>query len=222
MFISLDRLGKDFDKKPCALDDLTLDLPSGMIGLIGPNGAGKTTLMRILCGIVSPTRGHVLVDGRDIAEPRNRRALKKTLGYLPQDIEPYPNLTPPEFLDYVGILKGMDAKRERRRQADELIERVGLADVRRRRIGGFSGGMRRRVGIAQALMGDPRHGGAVHAYPRRRGADLPLRVRSAIGPTVLRRRNGGPHRRRARTHVAHAAAHGAADGRGRGERSHHG
>ena len=151
MFISLDRLGKDFDKKPCALD-----LPSGMIGLIGPNGAGKTTLMRILCGIVSPTRGHVLVDGRDIAEPRNRRALKKTLGYLPQDIEPYPNLTPPEFLDYVGILKGMDNKRERRRQADELIERVGLADVRRRRIGGFSGGMRRRVGIAQALMGDPR------------------------------------------------------------------
>ena len=156
MFISLDRLGKDFDKRPCALDDLTLDLPSGMIGLIGPNGAGKTTLMRILCGIVSPTRGHVLVDGRDIAEPRNRRALKKTLGYLPQDIEPYPNLTPPEFLDYVGILKGMDDKRERRRQADELIERVGLADVRRRRIGGFSGGMRRRVGIAQALMGDPR------------------------------------------------------------------
>lgn len=156
MFISLDRLGKDFDKRPCALDDLTLDLPSGMIGLIGPNGAGKTTLMRILCGIVSPTRGHVLVDGRDIAEPRNRRALKKTLGYLPQDIEPYPNLTSPEFLDYVGILKGMDDKRERRRQADELIERVGLADVRRRRIGGFSGGMRRRVGIAQALMGDPR------------------------------------------------------------------
>ena len=156
MFISLDRLGKDFDKRPCALDDLTLDLPSGMIGLIGPNGAGKTTLMRILCGSVSPTRGHVLVDGRVIAEPRNRRALKKTLGYLPQDIEPYPNLTPPEFLDYVGILKGMDDKRERRRQADELIERVGLADVRRRRIGGFSGGMRRRVGIAQALMGDPR------------------------------------------------------------------
>ena len=180
MFISLDRLGKDFDKKPCALDDLTLDLPSGMIGLIGPNGAGKTTLMRILCGIVSPTRGHVLVDGRDIAEPRNRRALKKTLGYLPQDIEPYPNLTPPEFLDYVGILKGMDDKRERRRQADELIERVGLADVRRRRIGGFSGGMRRRVQdlglvpgtrvtcVRRALSGDP------IAY-RIRGAVVALR-----------------------------------------------
>ena len=122
MFISLDHLGKDFPKKPCALDGLTLDLPSGMIGLIGPNGAGKTTLMRILCGIVGPTRGRVLVDGRDLSEPRNRRALKKALGYLPQDIEPYPNLTPPEFLDYVGVLKGMDDRRARRRQADELIE----------------------------------------------------------------------------------------------------
>ncbi|CVH79715.1 putative ABC transporter ATP-binding protein YxlF [Coriobacteriaceae bacterium CHKCI002] len=156
MFISLDHLGKDFRKKPCALDDLTLDLPSGMIGLVGPNGAGKTTLMRILCGIVAPTRGRVLADGRDLSDARARRALKRTLGYLPQDIEPYPNLTPLEFLDYMGVLKGMGDARERRRQAGGLLERVGLADVARRRIGGFSGGMRRRVGIAQALMGDPR------------------------------------------------------------------
>ena len=156
MFISLDHLGKDFRKKPCALDDLTLDLPSGMIGLVGPNGAGKTTLMRILCGIVAPTRGRVLADGRDLSDARTRRALKRTLGYLPQDIEPYPNLTPLEFLDYMGVLKGMGDARERRRQAGGLLERVGLADVARRRIGGFSGGMRRRVGIAQALMGDPR------------------------------------------------------------------
>ena len=155
MFISLDHLGKDFRKKPRALDGITLDLPSGMIGLVGPNGAGKTTLMRILCGIASPTRGRVLADGRDMADARTRRALKRTLGYLPQDIEPYPHLTPVEFLDYVGVLKGMDDARERRRQAHELIERVGLDDVAKRRIGGFSGGMRRRVGIAQALMGDP-------------------------------------------------------------------
>ena len=155
MFISLDNLGKDFKKKPRALDGITLDLPSGMIGLIGPNGAGKTTLMRILCGIVGPTRGRVLVDGYDLAGARERRALKRSLGYLPQDIEPYPNLTPSEFLDYVGVLKGMEDRRARRRQADELVERVGLGDVRKRRIGGFSGGMRRRVGIAQALMGDP-------------------------------------------------------------------
>lgn len=155
MFISISHLGKDFAKKPGALDDLTIDLPTGMVGLVGPNGAGKTTLMRIVCGIIRPSRGSVLVDGRDIAEARNRRALKKSLGYLPQDIEPYPSLTPLEFLDYVGVLKGMDDKRERKRQAVELVERVGLADVQNRRIGGFSGGMRRRVGIAQALMGDP-------------------------------------------------------------------
>ena len=78
------------------------------------------------------------------------------LGYLPQHIEPYPSLTPLEFLDYVGVLKGLDSRAERRRQAGELVARVGLAEVRDRRIGGFSGGMRRRVGIAQALMGDPR------------------------------------------------------------------
>ena len=155
MYVSIDHLGKDFKGKPAALDDVTLDLPQGSIGLIGPNGAGKTTLMRILCGVIRPTRGRVLVDGRDMSQPRNLRALKKTLGYLPQDIEPYPNLTPLEFLDYMGVLKGMESKKERRRQAEELIERVGLESVRRQRVGGFSGGMRRRVGIAQALMGNP-------------------------------------------------------------------
>jgi ABC-type multidrug transport system ATPase subunit len=155
MFISIDHLGKDFRKKPAALDDLTLDLPQGMIGLLGSNGAGKTTLMRILCGIIQPTRGRVLMDGRDLADAGARRAVKKTLGYLPQDVEPYPNLTPLEFLDYVGVLKGMDNASERRRQTHELIAQVGLNDAKDRKVGGFSGGMRRRVGIAQALMGNP-------------------------------------------------------------------
>ncbi len=155
MFISIDHVSKDFRDKPRALNDVTVDLPSGMIGLVGPNGAGKTTLLRILCGIVAPTRGRVLVDGADISAARSRRALKRSLGYLPQDISPYPNLTPLEFLDYMGVLKGMDNSRERRRQAAELLERVGLADAAHARLGGFSGGMRRRVGIAQALMGDP-------------------------------------------------------------------
>ncbi|MDO4255344.1 MAG: ABC transporter ATP-binding protein [Kocuria sp.] len=156
MFISIDHLGKDFRKKPTALDDVTLDLPQGMIGLLGSNGAGKTTLMRILCGIIQPTRGRVLIDGHDLAKATTRRAMKKTLGYLPQDVEPYPNLTPLEFLDYVGVLKGIDNATERRRQAHELIAQVGLNSAKDRRIGGFSGGMRRRVGIAQALMGDPK------------------------------------------------------------------
>lgn len=155
MFISIDHLGKDFRKKPAALDDVTLDLPQGMIGLLGSNGAGKTTLMRILCGIIQPTSGRVLIDGHDLADAGARRAVKKTLGYLPQDVEPYPNLTPLEFLDYVGVLKGIDTATERRRQARELIAQVGLNDAKDRKVGGFSGGMRRRVGIAQALMGDP-------------------------------------------------------------------
>lgn len=156
MFISIDHVGKDFRGKPGVLGEVTVDLPTGMIGLVGPNGAGKTTLMRILCGIVAPTRGRVLADGADISVARNRRALKRVLGYLPQDIAPYPNLTPLEFLDYMGVLKGMDDGHERRRQASELLERVGLADVAHERLEGFSGGMRRRVGIAQALMGGPR------------------------------------------------------------------
>ncbi|MBF9335603.1 ABC transporter ATP-binding protein [Microbacterium lacticum] len=156
MFVSIAQVTKDFRKKPAALDDVTIDLPAGMIGLLGSNGAGKTTLMRILCGIIPPTRGRVLVDGHDLADASARRALKRTLGYLPQDIEPYPNLNPIEFLDYIGILKGIASADARKTQANELIERVGLTDARKRRIGGFSGGMRRRVGIAQALMGDPR------------------------------------------------------------------
>lgn len=156
MYISIDHLTKDFRKKPGALRDVTLDLPSGMIGLLGSNGAGKTTLMRILCGIIEPTRGRVLVDGHDLSHAAERRAVKKTLGYLPQDVEPYPNLTPLEFLDYVGILKGIDSAATRKKQARDLIARVGLSDAQDRKVGGFSGGMRRRVGIAQALMGDPK------------------------------------------------------------------
>lgn len=155
MFISIDRLGKDFREKPGALEDITLDLPQGMIGLLGSNGAGKTTLMRILCGIIQPTRGRVLIDGHDLAFNSARRILKRNLGYLPQELEPYPNLTPLEFLDYVGVLKGIDSASDRKRQANDLIARVGLGDARNRRIGKFSGGMRRRVGIAQALMGNP-------------------------------------------------------------------
>lgn len=155
MFISIDNVSKDFRRKPRALNQVTLDLPAGMTGLLGSNGAGKTTLMRIVCGIIQPTSGRVLIDGHDVAERHTQRTLKKALGYLPQDVEPYPNLTPLEFLNYIGVLKGIASTKERRDQAHELIEQVGLADASQRRIGGFSGGMRRRLGIAQALVGQP-------------------------------------------------------------------
>ena len=118
-----------------------------MIGLVGPNGAGKTTLMRILCGIVAPTRGRVLADGRDLSDARARRALKRTLGYLPQDIEPYPNLTPLEFLDYMGVLKGMGDARERRRQAGGAF---GARGAGRCRAAGASAGSPAACGGAWA------------------------------------------------------------------------
>src|SRR5690625_6705602 len=94
-----------------------------MIGLPGSDGAGKPTLMRILCGIIQPTRGRVQIDGHDLADSSTRQAVKKALGYLPQDVEPYPNLTPLEFLDYVGVLKGLDNASTRRGQALDLIPR---------------------------------------------------------------------------------------------------
>jgi ABC-type multidrug transport system ATPase subunit len=138
-----------------ALRGVDLEVPGGMFGLLGTNGAGKTTLMRILAGVLSPTGGRVLVGGHDLTTRAGRLAVQRRLGYLPQDLGLYPDLTTQEFLDYIGLLKGLDDDAARRRQIGELLDMVGLADVAGRRLKGFSGGMRRRVGIAQALLGDP-------------------------------------------------------------------
>jgi len=138
-----------------ALRDVSLSIETGMCGLLGPNGAGKTTLMRILACVVEPTAGRVRVGPFDLATGEGRTGLKRTLGYLPQELGLYPDLTAAEFLDYIGILKGMDDGRRRRARVTELLETVGLADAAGRRLRGFSGGMKRRVGIAQALLNDP-------------------------------------------------------------------
>ena len=138
-----------------ALRSVDLNVPGGMYGLLGANGAGKTTLMRILAGVLVPTAGQARVGGHDLTTRRGRMAVRRRLGYLPQDLGLYPDLSPREFLDYVGLLKGLDDTAARRRQVGELLEMVGLTDVADRRLKGFSGGMRRRVGIAQALLGDP-------------------------------------------------------------------
>ena len=124
-----------------------------MLGLLGPNGAGKSTLMRILATITRPTEGKVTWNGTDLV--REPDAVRTVLGYLPQDFGVYPNLNPVEFLDYLAAAKGLDAKLARTR-IDELLELVNLNDARKRPLGGFSGGMRQRVGIAQALLNDPR------------------------------------------------------------------
>jgi ABC-2 type transport system ATP-binding protein len=135
-----------------ALAGLSLDLGAGILGLLGPNGAGKSTLMRILATVTRPTNGHVLWNGTDVASRPD--ALREVLGYLPQDFGVYPNLSPVEFLELIAAAKGLD-RRSARSRIDALLELVNLQDVRKRPLGGFSGGMRQRVGIAQSLLNDP-------------------------------------------------------------------
>jgi ABC-2 type transport system ATP-binding protein len=151
--LSIESVSKVYKGGVRALTDLTLSVRPGVLGLLGPNGAGKSTLMRILATITRPSSGRVIWDGEDIA--RNPDALRGTLGYLPQDFGVYPNLSALEFLEYVAAVKGLDARAARRR-IDELLELVNLTEARKRPLGGFSGGMRQRVGIAQALLNDPR------------------------------------------------------------------
>jgi ABC-type multidrug transport system ATPase subunit len=139
-----------------ALRGVDLDIGAGMFGLVGPNGAGKTSLMRILAGLLRPSSGRVEVFGHDLTTAHGKQAVKAALGYLPQDVGLYPDLTANEFLDYVGILKGIADGNARRRQIGELLELVRLSDVANRKLKTYSGGMKRRAGIAQALLGDPR------------------------------------------------------------------
>lgn len=135
-----------------AVDDLTMRLEPGMLGLLGPNGAGKSSLMRIASTVTRPTSGKVLFHGEDaVARPN---ALRRALGYLPQDFGVYPNLTSREFLRYMAAAKGVSARTAKAR-IDELLELVNLTEAVKRPLGKYSGGMLRRVGIAQVLLADP-------------------------------------------------------------------
>ncbi|MFC0213496.1 ABC transporter ATP-binding protein [Paenibacillus chartarius] len=135
-----------------ALQGITLRLGPGIVGLLGPNGAGKSTLMRLLATIEKPTEGSILWDGADIAKHPNR--LREVLGYLPQQFGVYPNMTPVEFLEYIAAMKGLSRKSAKRR-IQELLEMLNLGADSKRLLGGFSGGMKQRVGIAQSLLNDP-------------------------------------------------------------------
>jgi ABC-2 type transport system ATP-binding protein len=150
--LSIEAVSKQYRGNTWALRNFSLELRPGVLGLLGPNGAGKTTLMSILATITRATQGRVLWNDIDLAQ--NPDAIRKVLGYLPQDFGVYPNLNAVEFLEYMAAVKGLDASTSRRR-IDELLNLVNLNDVRKRPLGGYSGGMKQRIGIAQALLNDP-------------------------------------------------------------------
>src|SRR5229473_3793710 len=156
MRIEIRRLNKIYHGGIHALNDADLTIPGGMFGLLGPNGAGKTTLMRILAGILRPTGGDLYIGEYDGNTEKGRMAIKRVLGYLPQELGVYPDLSAREFLDYIGILKGMDDRKSRQRRVSELLEVVSLTNAAHRKLKTYSGGMKRRVGIAQALLNDPK------------------------------------------------------------------
>jgi len=149
----IDNVSKRYGSSTWALRNFSLQLGPGVLGLLGPNGAGKTTLMSILATITRASEGKVMWNGTDLAAQPD--ALRAVLGYLPQDFGVYPNLDAVEFLEYLAAVKGLDGPTSRRR-IDELLVLVNLTDVRKRPLGGYSGGMKQRVGIAQALLNDPK------------------------------------------------------------------
>jgi len=152
MKLEIQNVSKTYRGNVEALRGFRLEVGPGVLGLLGPNGAGKSTLMRILATVTQPTAGRVVWNGTDIK--RDPDSLRAVLGYLPQDFGIYPNLTAVEFLGYLAAVKGLDAASAGKR-IGELLQLVNLTDAARRPLGGFSGGMRQRVGIAQALLNDP-------------------------------------------------------------------
>ena len=152
MKLSVTNLGKQYRQDFWGLKDFSLDVGPGILGLLGPNGAGKSTLMRMLATITRPTDGNIKWNEIDIVtSPDTMRAV---LGYLPQDFGVYPNLNAIEFLEYMAAIKGLDGASTRTR-IHELLQVVNLMEAAKRPLGGYSGGMRQRVGIAQALLNDP-------------------------------------------------------------------
>lgn len=149
MKIEFQKISKEYKNGAWGIREVDLTIEEGVFGLLGPNGAGKTTLMRILATLLKPTSGTCLVNGKNLL--KNSDQIRQILGYLPQELSLYHNLTAFEFVDYMARLKGFKNKRA----IDAVLDEVGLLNVRNRKISSFSGGMKRRVGIAQAIVGNP-------------------------------------------------------------------
>lgn len=150
MELVLNHVSKQYQDKVAA-DDITVTLDRGVVGLLGANGAGKTTLMRMICGILRPTAGTITFDGMDVSEELYRDAL----GYLPQDFGYYPGFTGRDFLLYIAALKGLE-KKAAKRKCEELLRAVNLETAASQKIKTYSGGMKQRLGIAQAILNDPK------------------------------------------------------------------
>ena len=152
MKLIITELGKQYKRGFWGLKNFSLEIKPGILGLLGPNGAGKSTFMRMLATITRPTDGSIKWNDVDIVKSPD--TLRDVLGYLPQDFGVYPNLNAVEFLEYMAAIKGLDAKSAKKR-IDELLQLVNLVEAAKRPLGGYSGGMKQRVGIAQALLNDP-------------------------------------------------------------------
>ena len=151
--LEIDELSHVYPNGVQALDRVTLSIKPGMYGLLGPNGAGKSTLMRCIATLQTPTSGQIRFEAIDVV--RDPQALRRTLGYLPQDFGVYPRVSAYDMLDHMAVLKGVSDAKSRRGEVERLLDQVNLWSVRKKAIAGFSGGMRQRFGIAQALIGGP-------------------------------------------------------------------
>ena len=152
--LSIRNLSKTYGNGVRALSGVSLEVPAGMFGLLGPNGAGKSTLMRTIATLQEPDSGSIRFDGIDVLS--DKQALRQVLGYLPQDFGVYPKVSAETLLDHFAVLKGLGNARERRAVVRALLERTNLWGVKDQKLGTFSGGMRQRFGIAQALIGEPK------------------------------------------------------------------
>ena len=152
--LTISHLSKTYANGVRALRDVNLTIGNGLFGLLGPNGAGKSSLMRTIATLQDADEGSIVFDGQSVTE--NPRALRSKLGYLPQQFGVYPRIPAVDLLDHIGVLKGLTDRKVRAAQVDELLRLTNLWDVRKRAVATFSGGMRQRFGIAQALLGDPR------------------------------------------------------------------
>jgi ABC-2 type transport system ATP-binding protein len=153
MILKINSLSKKYSNGVVALNDVSLAIPTGMFGLLGPNGAGKTTLMRIVATLLEPDSGEIYFGEVDVI--KEKMAVKKVLGYLPQNFDFYPKESAESLLDHFTLLKGTSDRKTRRLKVEELLERVNLWGQRKQRLGTFSGGMKQRFGIALVLLGNP-------------------------------------------------------------------